>query len=88
MDAKSCTDLMQSVHEMAEYHGAARAVGGCAIYVRYAIMYLKYCHYMEVSTLHRIIFLNLDIVMLSAAISPGSMTSTFSGSSSFLMVPY
>jgi raffinose synthase len=24
----------QSVHPMAEYHAAARAVGGCAIYVR------------------------------------------------------
>ncbi|KAH6768141.1 seed imbibition 1 [Perilla frutescens var. frutescens] len=26
-------DMFHSVHEMAEYHGAARAVGGCAIYV-------------------------------------------------------
>ena len=26
---------LQSLHPMAEYHGAARAVGGCAIYVRY-----------------------------------------------------
>lgn len=28
---------LQSVHPAAEYHGAARAVGGCAIYVRYAL---------------------------------------------------
>ncbi|GAB4849822.1 flavodoxin-like fold protein [Ancistrocladus abbreviatus] len=26
-------DMFQSLHPMAEYHGAARAVGGCAIYV-------------------------------------------------------
>ncbi|KAK4398674.1 putative galactinol--sucrose galactosyltransferase 1 [Sesamum angolense] len=26
-------DMFHSLHEMAEYHGAARAVGGCAIYV-------------------------------------------------------
>lgn len=26
--------FLQSLHPMAEYHGAARAVGGCAIYVR------------------------------------------------------
>ena len=26
---------LQSRHPMAKYHGAARAVGGCAIYVRY-----------------------------------------------------
>ncbi|KAL7088198.1 hypothetical protein ACP275_13G114000 [Erythranthe tilingii] len=26
-------DMFHSVHEMAEYHGAARAVGGCALYV-------------------------------------------------------
>ncbi|KAL6562475.1 flavodoxin-like fold protein [Orobanche gracilis] len=26
-------DMFQSLHEMAEYHAAARAVGGCAIYV-------------------------------------------------------
>ncbi|KAG8385956.1 hypothetical protein BUALT_Bualt03G0099100 [Buddleja alternifolia] len=26
-------DMFHSVHEMAEYHGAARALGGCAIYV-------------------------------------------------------
>ncbi|KAA8534284.1 hypothetical protein F0562_031801 [Nyssa sinensis] len=26
----------QSLHPMAEYHGAARAVGGCAIYVKYS----------------------------------------------------
>ena len=29
----------QSLHPMAEYHGAARAVGGCAIYVRYSLKY-------------------------------------------------
>ncbi|KAL5972343.1 flavodoxin-like fold protein [Asimina triloba] len=27
-------DMFHSLHPMAEYHGAARAVGGCAIYVR------------------------------------------------------
>lgn len=26
--------ISQSLHPMAEYHGAARAVGGCPIYVR------------------------------------------------------
>lgn len=26
-------DMFHSLHPMAEYHGAARAVGGCAIYV-------------------------------------------------------
>jgi hypothetical protein len=25
---------MQSLHPAAEYHGAARAIGGCPIYVR------------------------------------------------------
>lgn len=29
----NCVSL-QSLHPMAEYHAAARAVGGCAIYVR------------------------------------------------------
>lgn len=28
----------QSLHPMADYHGAARAVGGCAIYVRYDLL--------------------------------------------------
>ena len=28
--------LFQSLHPAAEYHAAARAVGGCAIYVRYS----------------------------------------------------
>jgi len=26
--------LLQSLHPAAEYHGAARAIGGCPIYVR------------------------------------------------------
>lgn len=26
--------LVQSLHPAAEYHGAARAIGGCPIYVR------------------------------------------------------
>lgn len=38
---------------MAEYHGAARAVGGCAIYVRYNnnINISRTFSYEEVSTL-------------------------------------
>ncbi|XWS11427.1 hypothetical protein CRYUN_Cryun38cG0082200 [Craigia yunnanensis] len=31
-------DMFHSLHPMAEYHGAARAVGGCAIYVRYNLV--------------------------------------------------
>lgn len=27
-------NCIQSLHPMAEYHAAARAVGGCAVYVR------------------------------------------------------
>lgn len=27
--------LFQSKHETAEFHAAARAIGGCAVYVRY-----------------------------------------------------
>lgn len=32
------SSLFQSLHPAAEYHAAARAVGGCAIYVRYILI--------------------------------------------------
>jgi raffinose synthase len=33
-DGSKCLCVLQSLHPAAEYHGAARAIGGCPIYVR------------------------------------------------------
>ncbi|XP_058114812.1 probable galactinol--sucrose galactosyltransferase 1 [Magnolia sinica] len=38
-------DMFHSIHLVAEYHGVARAVGGCAIYVRLLVMRMASLHF-------------------------------------------
>ena len=38
-------DGLQSLHPTAEYHAAARAIGGCAIYVRYCYAIVDFKFY-------------------------------------------
>ena len=60
---------LQSLHPMAEYHGAARAVGGYAIYVRCR-------HWSEFVFLeHYKYFCSIDMISICyAVINLGTMT--------------
>lgn len=70
---------------MAEYHGAARAVGGCPIYVRYCVIGPRVSPNLQQMILRK----HCKSVVIStcdAATSLDTMTLIFSRSLYFLMV--